>query len=443
MQEVIESLESCVAHAKFVLSGMGQVGPDQYRQLFRQRRWDDSTWMSLADSELEIDDRHVAELAARLRPVVGRFVDSATGRIGYGLPLLLGGPQNDTYPTLLEFAKILIVGAVRIGAGRVAELLHRWTGGEPLRFRTNALLEGAHIDGPLHLHDGIGLVTLPKSPRELPAGLSFIQAMIPVARIQVTGSVMMSIDCIMSPALFLPGEGKAREMARRNGPMMLGARESAIEMVSNEIPNLSLEKFCESVSLACNSHVDWFLKWRELGDLGAFSDFPDGIGHKPKFRTGGTKISQADLEKAVELHRARHRDGNRARSVELAIRRWIRSKRPRADLSDKLIELRIALEALYEIGELTEKAFRVATYGAWHLGEDFAARRAIRDTLRKAYSDSSSAVHGGNPKHAAKDPGLVSSAQDLCRQGILKRLEETEVPTWGDLILGASDATEI
>ena len=55
------------------------------------------------------------------------------------------------------------------------------------------------------------------------------------------------------------------------------------------------------------------------------------------------------------------------------------------------------------------------------------------------YSDSSSAVHGGKLKYAAKDPKLVFSAQDICRNGILKRLEETERPKWDEMILGARE----
>ena len=59
-----------------------------------------------------------------------------------------------------------------------------------------------------------------------------------------------------------------------------------------------------------------------------------------------------------------------------------------------------------------------------------------RETLRKVYDDSSRAVHGGKLKHAAKNQELVSGGQDICRKGILKRLEEPEKPKWEELILG-------
>ena len=163
---------------------------------------------------------------------------------------------------------------------------------------------------------------------------------------------------------------------------------------------------------------------------------PSGITSKVQSGTHRTKISQANLDDALEIHRKRYGGGGPRENLELAISRWIRSKRAGTDL-DKLTELRIALEALYEIGGANEKAFRIATYGAWHLGKDFEQRHLFRETLRKAYSDSSNAVHGGKLKYAAKDPGLVSYAQDICREGILKRLGETERPKWDEIILGA------
>ena len=125
------------------------------------------------------------------------------------------------------------------------------------------------------------------------------------------------------------------------------------------------------------------------------------------FRRSSNEVSQASLNEALKIHRARHGGGGPRENLELAMRRWIRSKRSETDL-DKLIELRIALEAMYEIGGLNEKGFRIATYGAWHLGENFEQRHAFRETLHKVYSDSSSAVHGGKLKYAAKDPKLFS-----------------------------------
>ena len=376
---------------------------------------------------LEIGDEQVSDLAAKLQPVLVDFVHAGTDRVGNGLFLLLGGPGKWAYPTVAEFAKILITAAAQLDTARVVELLLGWVSGEPLRFRTSALLEGVDIAAPLHLADGIRLSKLPLSSADLPASLPYVQMAAPVT--DFMGGVVMSIDCEMSPALYLPEEDEVRRMPTRNGTFRLA---------SDRIPNLSLDSFCESMSLACNGYVDWFVHWKDIEELEAFSSMQSGVSYKYRSHVDRTMVSQTDLSNALKIHHARHGGGGPKENLELAMSRWIRSKRSGTDL-DKLIELRIALEALYEIGGLNEKGFRIATYGAWHLGKDFQERRECRETLRKVYDDSSRAVHGGKLKHAAKKPELVLSAQDICRNGILKRLEEREKPNWDEMILGAEE----
>ena len=425
MKELIDSLERCVRQSAFISERMGKIGWSEYRSLVYQRKWNNPNWMLWSAATLKIDDALVVELAAKLEPVLSDFTDARTGRFGNGLFLLLGGPGNWAYPTAGEFARTLIEAAVKSSASQVVALLQGWVSGEPLRFQVSALLEGADIDQELQLTEGIRISKLPKSWADLPGSLPPFEMAVPLT--EVIGGVVMSIDCEMSPAFYLPAENEAGQLISRRGEF---------KMVSGRVPKLTLENFCESVSMAANGHIDWFLQWTEYGPLGAFTGMPSGVTHKARSGTHKTKISQADLNEALEIHRIRYGGGEPRENLELAIRRWIRSKRPGSDL-DKLIELRIALEALYGIGGANEKAFRIATYGAWHLGKDFEQRRLVRETLRKAYSDSSRAVHGGKLKYAANDPGLVSSAQDICRDGILKRLKETEKPKWDEIILGA------
>ena len=62
-------------------------------------------------------------------------------------------------------------------------------------------------------------------------------------------------------------------------------------------------------------------------------------------------------------------------------------------------------------------------------------RRFIRGALRDAYDTASKAVHEGELPKAMKP--TLSTAQDLCRRGILKLLREGPPDDWGDLLLGA------
>ena len=112
--------------------------------------------------------------------------------------------------------------------------------------------------------------------------------------------------------------------------------------------------------------------------------------------------------------------------------------RPGIAIVDQLIELRIALEALYLKDFTNERSqemrFRLALFGAWHLGETFARRQAIRKTLRDAYDKASGAVHTGEVPVGAH--ATLKKARNLCREGILKLLEEEPLVDWGDMILG-------
>ena len=112
--------------------------------------------------------------------------------------------------------------------------------------------------------------------------------------------------------------------------------------------------------------------------------------------------------------------------------------RPSLAIVDRLIELRIALEALYLKDFANEKSqemrFRLALIGAWHLGETYAKRQQIRNVLRDAYDKASGAVHTGKAPVGA-DAALMK-ARKLCREGILKLFREGPPADWGNLILG-------
>ena len=130
------------------------------------------------------------------------------------------------------------------------------------------------------------------------------------------------------------------------------------------------------------------------------------------------------MEQARDIHVKRHVDGKTCPRLDTAISRWLKSKRFMEPLSDKLIELRIALEALYLEDESGENGFRLATYGAWHLGSNFEERRKYHKTFRKAYKSASRAVHAGTLKDAPE----IKIVQNFCREAILKRLQERQKP---------------
>ena len=126
------------------------------------------------------------------------------------------------------------------------------------------------------------------------------------------------------------------------------------------------------------------------------------------------------------------------KKVKIALNRWRRSMAEDAELEDRYIDLRIALEAMYLSGfgreRTQEMRLRLALCGAWYLGADFEERRSIRRALRDAYDTASQAVHEGELSKEAR--GALPTAQDLCRRGIIQRLREGAPKDWNDLLLG-------
>ena len=84
--------------------------------------------------------------------------------------------------------------------------------------------------------------------------------------------------------------------------------------------------------------------------------------------------------------------------------------------------------------------FRLALFGAWHLGGDLEERQIIRKTLRDAYDRASGVVHGGDLAFNESNRKLLADAQALCRRGILRLIKEGMPSTeeWGNLILGSA-----
>ena len=86
--------------------------------------------------------------------------------------------------------------------------------------------------------------------------------------------------------------------------------------------------------------------------------------------------------------------------LDLGIARWRRSKQPTTE-EEQLIELRIALESVLladDRGAVGEKSYRLATRGAWLLGETFEQRKDYFHSLRKAYGFASRVLHAGEPQ---------------------------------------------
>ena len=97
----------------------------------------------------------------------------------------------------------------------------------------------------------------------------------------------------------------------------------------------------------------------------------------------------------------------------------------RTSLEDQLIDLAIALEALFSPTEAAELRFRIAHRAALLLGSDPADRQSLLRFLRRIYDARSGLVHEGKSPFATKDNKSLTSDDlqrlaDLVREAILR-----------------------
>ena len=268
------------------------------------------------------------------------------------------------------------------------------------------------------------------------------------------GRAVLYIEYEASPVLFRPGsESLERPVTVR------------------DVADVDFDTACKALSLESDAHIETGFYWCHYQDLpglyqidgggswsfggqryerwpvtiqGRLTDlYIEGAGTLfPNGRTGPKPSEEqlGDTLKAIKALDSDHR-------TRTAITRWMRSRDGSQSLVDRFIDLRIALEALY-LEDFTderttqEMRFRLALFGAWHLGTDFKERQSIRKKLRDSYDRASAAVHGGSIAYDSQNTDLLSDGQELCRSGIQRMLRQGIPDDWGNLILGAEYADD-
>ncbi len=406
-------------------------------------------------------DASISQLKSYLQCSLKDYIDPQTENIGYAFPEW--GPRRGSNRTerstfqpnglnsiecvssLDSFARALAKGAVLIGVERVTGLLLGWLEGLPVEFRTSAIINGLNVNEPFTLANGVYIAPLPLSTDKLPPHLPRRRD---VSEKDYLGRTVVSLDCSASPALFFPREDlkEAQTKALFTSDFDFNALclALALEFDSFVEPGFYWNDYqvynafffvdrSESWS-AGNEHfrqrsdTDWSLNTNNSTGVTTLR-----LGEQPKPHISETQL-YSTLRAVAEIE---------SEPTQVAVSRWMKSKDTNKPLVDRFIDLRIALESLYLQdfpNEYThEMRFRLALFGAWHLGIDFKNRSEIRKKLRDVYDMASKAVHSGNVDINDKNQELLSDVQDLSRRGILKLLQEGFPEDWGALILGVED----
>ena len=258
---------------------------------------------------------------------------------------------------------------------------------------------------------------------------------------------LIEIDYLVTP-LFIQPESIDNIKQDKRAPFH-------IEIQSAEFPNFEADRFCQALSLSCNSAVLPMFDWNYINEDEIFSIRGEGsVGGPnriPPFDSkGAAYVSQAQIEEAKRLYeKLVKQDSNFREKLQIPINRWIKSK-TREERIDKIIDLGIAFEALYLSDVNEELTFRLGVRAAWYLGKDEEHRKELLKKFGDIYRCRSNAVHNGKlgktARFGEKDIPIsefIEGTQDLCRESIMKILDDGKFPDWNSLILGGAAESDV
>ena len=429
------------------------VRPERLQEIYAEEGWKSDGFMRASNAKLIIDYEVRNQLEEQVRRVFQDCVDPSTDRIGHAFPT--SGEHQSSHArheggysiavwssTVRSFTEALVKGAAISGTKALAAKLSSWLEGEPIEYQVVALLNGITVSGSLNPTKGVVVERLPDSVDLLP---EYVSEHWGVYADQFLRRTVVHLDHHASPAFFKPAA------TFDLGPV----RGSAAG-------KLDFDTICTGISLESNAHIETAFYWAYYPSFPGLVAIDTGLSwslNRQRFVAWPTWMKDQNLETGrtfypdgtVGPEMCEVRLGQTIGAIadlqandalRIAISRWMKSMDTNQHLVDSLIDLRIALETLYLREFVSEKTnqemrFRLALFGAWHLGSGFDDRRAIRKQLREAYDLASAAVHTGYVEIEPENATTLNVGQRLCRKGIQKLLEDGLPNNWGDLVLGS------
>ena len=414
-------IEATLPHSTF--SVLRRIGESAY-QYKKSYYTADHTTRPYYETAVKISlpDAHRSELSASLRNAMAAYVDDAD-EFASGLPSLIGAATGAQ--SVASFLERILVSVALFGVQQTVDTLFGWLAGEPARYMYVYGLKGLSLEGANSLEwcDGVRFVKLPSSSDKMDELIPhhLRQEFRPFSYDRSRPDVLLCCDATAHPVFGHPENnpnGEHRPNIQRTWTFPISARWPVA---------------MDALSLACDSCVYDAIRWQKANDdVTRILSLHGSSSCRPYHGLGDTgysaEFTAANLREAVDLADRLQRCDNSA--LRVCIHRWKASFTRQRE--DQLIDLRIALEALYAQGTRSESKLRVAINGAWHLGKDASERRTILEQLGTLYDEASGVVHG----RAASKRADCEAVRSYCRRGILKMLREG-APDWKSLIVGA------
>ena len=422
------------------------IGPERLREMCQGGSPTDQEAQRARSARLCLPDHLTSDLAGSFRYALAPYHDPDSDCVGHAFPMGSDRPgasraspsgvyTHSEVSSIESFSATMTKWAAVLGVGPVTDLIASWTAGEPLAYRTCSIV-GLTLHRRIRPTKGVRITPLPLSTAELPSGLP---ERTDIRRSAYLGHAVLSVDTSAEPSLFRP-------VFRHQ------------QVVRGKLPQgLAFDLICQAVSIECDASVDTGVGWNDYGNLNMLAKDRTTWGSLQQLgqpwrssRTSPSKglttiqlredaVQTPSEETINDLLAALKSAHPRTR---VAVSRWKKSMSPDTGLTGGFIDLRIALESLFLPQTPDQQLkFRLATNGAWLVGDDGEDRLKSWHILRDAYDAASQAVHRGKVKQSAETKELLAQAQMVCRRGILRVLRDGQVRDWNRLILDAPTET--
>ena len=459
LDEAMGSLQVRYEHGQGMIYGYELALPiDEYRK-YLQERWTvysvEPAWFFFNVRPYIVSESIKSRLLNFLRDELAPFIEENSM---YSVSCAIEGNHSDGFRLKAVRGGVLMLDgclnhvlkiAVVCGVEEAVSIFDRFSciKGSHGYFRHVAALEGIRLEVDIKVCKGVRLITVPDpGSGSVPAGLlrhmpSFLR--IEEDRYSARGKTLLIID---RPAFSIFYKGSQESLGDGDPiddlPYQFDLDD---EKFTNSEAIRSFEAlFCQALSLACNSAVQisgtgWLLaegKFFHPGNGGVrLSRSPGPFG-------GSIEVGEAEINEAKCLYKILDKKPDVKEKLRIPIDRWRQSKVGREPV-DKMIDLGIALEALYVPERGGDLTYKFSIRAARHLGKNQKCREELLEKFKQIYNCRSDAVHSGKldkPRKFGKESIPVSDfidrAQDLCRKSIKKILEDGYIPDWDSLLLG-------
>ena len=323
-------------------------------------------------------------------------------------------------------------------------------------FQYVALVDGIRIETEIQIFEGVKLIPLPSLQtttierevvRYLPGFPS--DAYMDQAD-SFFGKTLLIIDQPGFSIFHKPPE-QLFEPGTQVSDLPFQVEEHNVRFRNRKEINAFIKSFFQALSLVCNSsvyiyHLGWFLAVdKSLQGRGGTIRTRDPFWERRPF-VSSTKVEQTEIDKAKRYYKILDNPNSSiSERLQIPIGRWIKSKTSTTWV-DRMVDLGIAFESIYltDRDGNSELSFQFRLRASWHLGKDKKHREELMKDFSKIYNWRSKGVHTGKLPNKTKNTPFTrqeieeftKKTQDLCRNSIIKILEDGKFPDWNNLILG-------